>query len=126
MNVVAHWVGKIYMYVVMLNTQRQLALKCSIVQAILRIVLTVPVAFLIYYWNFAFHVSCISNHMLKQIIYSSTPFQIFLTYGHGKNGPTQIWSGGPNLAAIFGLGPNLAAIFGPTGQYIAASFGPRV
>ena len=44
-------------------------------------------------------------------------------YCHGKNGPTQIWSWGPNLAAIFGLGPNLAAIFGPTGQYIAARFG---
>ena len=47
-------------------------------------------------------------------------------YCHGKNGPAQIWYRGPNLAALFGLAPNLAAIFGPTGQYIAARFGPRV
>ena len=44
---------------------------------------------------------------------------------HGKNGPTQNLSRGPNLAAIFGPGPNLAAVFGPMGQNLAARFRPR-
>ena len=44
---------------------------------------------------------------------------------HGKNGPTQNLSRGPNLAAIFCPGPNLAAVFGPMGQNLAARFRPR-
>ena len=44
---------------------------------------------------------------------------------HGKNGPIQILSRGPNMAAIFGPGLNMAAKFGPRGPDVAAIFGPR-